>query len=379
MVCIIADDGNSDEIFNKQKMKEASKIKVLEICGGLSTEGIGVFLLNTFENIDREKFEIHFALATKYKQVFENQIISNGGKIHRTYEIGDGMIGKLKHGINLYKLIKKEKYEVVHSHMDFFNGLNLLVAFLARVPLRISHAHVANNHHPSFLATLYYWVMRNLISLFSNKKLGCSVAANQFVNKQGKVIFNGINIQKFRNKEQPFPENIVFDEEKKNIATVGRIDDAKNPFFIVNIIEELKKINRNFHFYWIGFGSLSKEVEQLILAKNLENEVSLLGTRNDVEKILNKMDVFILPSKYEGFGIVLAEAQAAGLPCLISENVPSDVNVGLCKTLELEKGEKNWALQINEILYNFEEPKSLNFENIDIRNTIIQIQNEYKN
>lgn len=75
-------------------MKEASKIKVLEICGGLSTEGIGMFLLNTFENIDQGKFEIHFALATKYQQVFENRIISKGGKIHRTYEIGEGLKGK---------------------------------------------------------------------------------------------------------------------------------------------------------------------------------------------------------------------------------------------------------------------------------------------
>ena len=102
-------------------MSVEKKIKILEISGGLSTEGIGVFLLNTFENIDKDRFQLDFALATKYEQVFEERIKQQGGKIYRTFEIGEGIKGKIKHAINLYKLLNREKYQVVHSHMDFFN------------------------------------------------------------------------------------------------------------------------------------------------------------------------------------------------------------------------------------------------------------------
>lgn len=356
-------------------MKEASRIKVLEICGGLSTEGIGMFLLNTFENIDQGKFEIHFALATKYQQVFENRIISKGGKIHRTYEIGEGLKGKLKHCINLYKLIKKDKYEVVHSHMDFFNGLNLLVAFLAKAPLRISHAHVAEKETNSITQKVYYFFMKLLINIFSNKKLGCSQNANMNINSGGKVIFNGINLTRF-NKHNFFPKDVFLDVNKKNIVTVGRIDDQKNPFFIVEIIKALSNIDDNFHFYWIGEGSLKKEIDKKIEEYNILKHITFLGIRNDVEKLLPKMNLFLMPSKYEGFPIVLVEAQASGLKCLISDNITNEINFGLCYKLSLKNNEVLWAKKIIEIA-NENKTTNVDLHKIDIKSTILTLQNEY--
>lgn len=359
-------------------MSVEKKIKILEISGGLSTEGIGIFLLNTFENIDKDRFQLDFALATKYEQVFEERIKQQGGKIYRTFEIGEGIKGKIKHAINLYKLLNREKYQVVHSHMDFFNGLNLLVAFLARVPMRISHAHVANNKEISFLVSLYYGAMRGLIQLFSTKKLGCSSAANQFVNGNGKVLWNGIDTEKFSKNQINLPENITIDKSKKNIITVGRMDEAKNPFYILKTIQELTKKNPQVHFYWIGWGSFYEEIKKRVEQNHWEHYISILGTRNDVERFLPKMDAFILPSKYEGFGIVLAEAQAAGLKCFISENVPPEVNIGLCETIPLDKGEKYWAEKINEFLTNEnKEISKVDLQKIDIRNTIITLEKEY--
>lgn len=361
-------------------MPRNKKIKVLEICGGLSTEGIGVFLLNAFENIDKEKFEIHFALATKYKQAFEDRIVTKGGKVFKTYEIGDGIRGKVKHFINLYKIIKKEKYDVVHSHMDFFNGFNLFIVFLAGVPLRISHAHIANNTHLSLVKKIYYSFMKIFIKLFSNKCLGCSVEANKFINGKGKVIYNGINVDKFQKKDYCFPKDIQFNKDYKNLITVGRIDNQKNPLYIVEIIYFLSKIRKDFHFYWIGTGSLYSEVKKKINELKINDKITLLGARNDVEVFLSQMDVFILPSKYEGFGIVLAEAQVAGLKCFISDKVPLNANLGLCEVISLNDGASTWAKKINSCLDDEKTMLSIQELNkIDIRNTTLSLQNEYLN
>lgn len=356
-------------------MNTQKKIKVLEVCGGLSTEGIGVFLLNTFENIDKEKFEIHFALATKYKQAFEDRILSQKGKIFRTYEIGDGLIGKIKHLINLYKFIKKEKYNVVHSHMDFFNGANLLVAFLAKVPIRISHAHVAEKYTNNFSKKMYYSFMRLLIFLFSNKKLGCSKNANENINIFGKVILNGVNLDRFR-KEKELPNDIIVDKNKMNILTVGRLDDQKNPFFIVKILHALKKYNDKFHFYWIGEGSLKNDVKMKVEELNLQSHITFLGVRNDVENILPNMNLFLMPSKFEGFPIVLVEAQACYLKCLISDIITDEINFGICYKLSLNESEELWAKKILELIKE-DNIKELDLEKINIKNTTKQLESEY--
>ena len=258
-------------------MNVEKKIKILEISGGLSTEGIGVFLLNTFENIDKDRFQLDFALATKYEQVFEERIKQQGGKIYRTFEIGEGIKGKIKHAINLYKLLNREKYDVVHSHMDFFNGFNLFIVFLAGVPLRISHAHIANNSQLSLIQKIYYALMKIFIRLFSNKGLGCSDEANEFINGKGKVIYNGVDVDKFQKKDYCFPNDIRFDKDYKNLITVGRIDNQKNPLYIVEIIYFLSKIRKDFHFYWIGTGSLYNEVKKKINELKIEDKITCDG------------------------------------------------------------------------------------------------------
>ena len=358
-------------------MNVEKKIKILEISGGLSTEGIGVFLLNTFENIDKDRFQLDFALATKYEQVFEERIKQQGGKIYRTFEIGEGIKGKIKHAINLYKLIKREKYQVVHSHMDFFNGVNLLVAFLARVPMRISHAHVANNFTKSFSKKIYYFIMKLMINLFSNKKLGCSENALKNINSNGKVIFNGVDLIKF-NYHNKLPNDIYIDFSKLNIITVGRIDDQKNPSFIVDIIRELKLMDLDFHFYWVGNGSLSNNTINKASQNNVENLITFLGVRKDVENILPSMNLFLMPSKFEGFPIVLVEAQACNLKCLISDVITEDINVGLCTKLSLNLGAKAWAEKIYRLTNEKREIK-IDLSKIDIKNTILELQKEYTN
>lgn len=360
-------------------MDTIRKTKILQVCGGLSTEGIGVFLLNTFENINQNKFVVDFAVATKYQQTFENRIKNKGGKILRTYEIGDGPLGKIMHSYNLYKIIRLGKYDVVHSHMDFFNGINLLIAFIAGARMRISHAHVSAIQSNTFIKKMYYIIMRSFITLFATERIGCSQNANKLINKHGTIILNGIDLDKFTPYTTVFPEEIALNN-KKRLITVGRISDVKNPFFLVDIINELSYLRKDFVFYWIGSGSLDSAVKNIIKEKKLNEYCKFLGVKNNIYNYLPLMDLFILPSKHEAFPTVLLEAQAAGLVCVISDKITDSINYGLCNKISLKEGPLIWAKQINKFLNDKKFEKQLsNLEQVDIKNTIKILENVYLN
>ncbi|WP_338449842.1 glycosyltransferase [Niallia oryzisoli] len=366
------------------------RIKVMQISSGLSTEGIGTFVLNTYENMNKENFDVSFALATDWKQHHEQRIIDYGGKIYRTAEIGKGLPGIIKHFINLIKILKKEgPFDVVHSHMDFFNGINVLAAFIAGVPVRISHAHVSvTDQNTPLFKKLYNITMKLLISTFSSLKIGCSVEANQYMNdlkwmeNKSKVIFNGIDLNRFSGdkKHTKLKDNLKLDADRINFITIGRIDPPKNPLFIVKIIKELKKIKSNIHLYWIGTGSLEKEVKQLVIQYELEGYISFLGTRDDVAEILSLMDFMLFPSKWEGLGIVLIEAQASGIPCFISNTIPKEADLGLCTVLSLDEDAESWAKKINQYInsktYN-NRIISEHLKKYNIKNTTKEIESIY--
>lgn len=341
---------------------ENQKVKVLIVVCGVSLEGIGTFVLNLFEHMDPEKVEIVFAVATKYKQFYEDRLINGGAKFIRTYEMGDGLVGIIKHFINLLRVIKREgPFDVLHTHMDFFNGINLIAGFLAGVPSRISHSHMSCGIgflSPKKRLTNYF--MRALIRVFSNRKLGCSVDANSYINGVKKTIVNvnevindGLDIKKFQKQINSKKEyNLSRNNERINFITIGRIVDEKKPLFIVEIMNELKKNKMNFHLSWVGTGALEKEVRSLIQEYKLHDNVSMLGSRSDIPELLDKVDFMILPSKWEGLGIVLIEAQASRVPCFISDTIPKEADVGLCTRIPINKTAKEWAKQITDHIYN---------------------------
>lgn len=364
-------------------------IKVLHITSGISTEGIGTFVLNAFEHINKEKVEMSLALATDWKQHHEDRIKKQGGKIYRTAEIGKGVPGIVKHFVNLIRLLKKEgPFDVVHSHMDFFNGLNVLAAFIAGVPIRISHAHLSVDKKLNRLhKRIYNSTMKFLISMFANYKLGCSKKANDYMNDLGfrknksKILMNGIDLNRFSlNRGQGRLSIPNLNKDKINFITIGRIDVQKNPLFIVEIIKELSKIRDDIHLYWIGTGSLENEVKRLVNTYKLENLITFLGTRDDVDKILSSMDFMLFPSKWEGLGIVLIEAQASGVPCFISDVIPNEADLGMCTVIKLHDDEMVWARKINRYINTESYNKNINkaeLRKFDIENTTKELERFY--
>lgn len=336
------------------------KYNVFNIGGGLATEGIGVFMFNTFNEIDKTKFNYDFILASKDKQYFEEEVVKLGGRVLKTYELSAGLKGKFLHFLNLYNILKQNKVHVVHSHMDFMNGMNLFVAFLAGIKVRVAHAHFYNLNDISFRLKVYRTLMKWMIKLFATHKIGCSLEAAQYMNQGGVVLFNGVNVAKFRSINKK-TNNVV------QIVTVGRVDYQKNPFFILDVLNALRYLGLNFHFHWIGHGSLYQPINIKIKELDLQNFITMHGVKGNIHEILPQMDIFLFPSLFEGLPISLLEAQFSGLQCYISENIPEVTNIGLCHQLNLNLGAHEWAHRIkfdidNNIKLNLDENKAKHFD-----------------
>ena len=345
------------------------KVKVLEIMHGLAPGGIESFVLNMHENIDKSNLDIRFAIACHGKQHHEERVLNQGGVIYRTNDL-NGIKNILKHFFSLIKLLKKEgPFDVVHSHIDFFNGINMVAAFIAGVPIRVAHAHNTNSAHtqneaPSLGIKMYRKVMRILVNTFSTSRLGCCREANIYLYGQNLgnddnsiVIHNGVDIEKFSYKNCPPIENVSIDKEKINLITIGRICEQKNSKFIVEIINELSKIRDDIHLYWVGKGPQEEDVKKLIEEYKLESNITLLGVRKDIPQLLSNMNYMLFPSKWEGLPVTLVETQVANVPCFVSDKITTEANLGLCTTISLEKNAQQWAREINKYIneksYNY--------------------------
>lgn len=364
-----------------KELNNKKRLRVLEISHGLAPGGIESFLINVFENIDKDKIEMSFAVACEGKQFYEDKVINEGAKVYHTSDL-NGIKNIVKHFFRLIKLLRKEgPFDVVHTNIDFFNGINLLAAFIVGVPVRISHSHNTNSAHArSVGATLpiriYRKVMRIIINTLSTRRLGCSKAANLYMYgekaKDTVVINNGVDFNKFKHDEEISDLNI--DKNEINFVTVGRMCEQKNSIFIVKIMNELVKLNNNFHLYWIGKGPKEDEIKTLISEYKLESKITLLGSRKDVPNIMTKMDFMIFPSKWEGLPVTLVEAQVANLPCFISDKITEEADLGLCTVISLEKNESQWA----KIMNSYIKSSNYNYKVLDDRINSFNIKNVVK-
>ena len=138
--------------------------------------------------------------------------------------------------------------------------------------------------------------------------------------------------------------------KRYNVLTVGRIIPQKNPQFIAQVFCEVCKMHDDVDLVWVGVGDLENECRNILSQNNILDRTHFLGSRNDVNEIMQCCDAFILPSNFEGLGIVLIEAQAAGLPCLASDTVPELANRGAVKFLALDRSARDWAIILCDIV-----------------------------
>ncbi|MEG1311458.1 MAG: glycosyltransferase family 1 protein [Romboutsia sp.] len=328
------------------------KKKILHVVGGMNIGGTETMLMNLYRKIHNN---IQFDFISYYDKdgYYDDEIRKLGGNVIRLEAPNKvGIVTAVK---GLKVAIKTNgKYESVHTHTLFNCGIGVLAAYLSGVKVRISHAHTTSDNNDGIVKKIYISLMRSIIKVFSTDYLSCSDNAGKYLfgkniveNKKYKKLPNYIDYESFINCDSKgsIREELVIEKDDIIVGHVGRFIKAKNHEFLIDVISELISKNPKVKGILVGTGHLEEEVKSKIKKLGLEDKVHILGIRDDINKIVNDMDLFILPSKYEGLGLVLLEAQAAGVPCLVSEAIQpeADLEVGLVERLNLADDLNIWS------------------------------------
>ena len=205
------------------------------------------------------------------------------------------------------KLVKSFRPDVVHAHMVHANIFTRLNRALCPVPKLICTAHSSNEGGKARM--LAYRLTNRLSDINTNvsqEATQAMISKGAFTKKTVVTVYNGINLNNFKNN----PKSIRLEQNTLNFITVGRFTDAKDYPNLINAFAILKKNNRAINLTIVGDGELRDQIESLIKELELEEDVTLLGRRSDIPQLLSQADIFVLASKFEGFGLVVAEAMA---------------------------------------------------------------------
>lgn len=367
------------------------KIKVLQMIGSLRTGGAEKVVYNFFRNMDHSNYEFHFLIYDVEVSHIEEEIISLGGNVYRIARPEKGYYKYYKNVLNI--MIEKGPFDVVHSHRMFNSGIIMKAAYKAGIPVRIAHSHSARFQvKRTYFDKVYHFIMRKTIKKYATEFLACSTDAGSylysspFFEEKGKVIYNGIELEKYKfdNSLRDEIRNKFNVKDSFCIGHVGRFAEVKNHSFILKVFKELLMLHKNSKLILVGDGELKNKITQEAKELGVHDNTLFLGNREDVNEILQMFDVFLFPSKYEGLGLSIIEAQAVGMKCVISDTIPHEVDLtSLITRVSLNDSPNKWAEQIlknktESTTKDREEIKKLYERGYDINKVIESISNIYQ-
>lgn len=337
-------------------------IRVLHYVGKMNRGGMETFIMNLYRNIDKKEIQFDFAVHSSKNGDYEDEIISYGGKFFQFPTMRSNPLAYRRAWRKFFKEHKNE-YEVFHFHTNSLaNVIALEEARRFNIPIRIVHSHstFANKGKLQIINNMLHHIHQKNIINFATDFCACSEKAAEWLfggmrlgDVNVKILKNGVDMNRY--KYNPLKRNLLRKElgldNKKVIGHIGAFLPVKNHKFLINIISKLHEQDSSIRAIFVGDGYLRSEIESQIEEKNLKNVIRLLGVRSDIEDLLQVMDIFVMPSLYEGLPVSLIEAQSSGVPILISDSITREVmineNVANCS---LNAEYKQWADIIMKIL-----------------------------
>lgn len=324
-------------------------IRVLHMIGSLEIGGSQAMIMNLYRNIDRTKVQFDFILDHPKNDYFVKEIKSLGGKIYFMPQFyGTNFFDVSKAWNNFFQ--EHPNYKILHSHVRSYASIYLAIAKKHGVKT-IIHSHSTSNG--TGLKSIVKRCLQYPLRYQADYLFACSQIAGEWLYGEKAIkgdnffiLNNAINTRKYkvdlatrlRVREQlGVKNNFVF-------GHVGRLHEAKNHMFLLDLFKSILKQKPESKLVIVGDGELREEIENKIADLELKKNVIMTGSRSDVPELLMAFDAFLFPSKWEGLPVTVVEAQAAELPCFVSDTVTKEVGISdLVHYLPIDKGTACWC------------------------------------
>ena len=325
-------------------------IRVLQVATYMGRGGLESMIMNYYRHIDREKVQFDFLVHRQERAAFDDEIESLGGRIYRLPRLVPWSKSYLT-ALNQF-FEEHPEYKIVHVHQDCLSSVILKVAAQHNIPVRIAHSHNSSqDKNLKYLVKIWY---KRYIPKYATNLFACGKDAGDwmFGGAPYQIINNAIDAALYcydPAKHEKIRRQLGI-ANKIVIGHVGRFSQPKNHPFLLEIFAALLKKEANAVLLLVGGGTDMQKMQAKAQTLGIAEKVRFLGIRSDVADLMQAMDVFVFPSLYEGLPVTMVEAQAAGLPCIISDQVPPEcvITDGLVDIMPLTESPENWAERILE-------------------------------
>ena len=328
--------------------------RILFISQYLNRFGTEAFMMSVFRGVDKSRFAVDFLLFSKQETDYSREVEAAGGRVFRVTSRRESMLGWHKQLKAFFKQHAHE-YHAIHFCSNSLTSMApIYYAHKYGIPVLVVHAHSssARGLHNRVLHRL----KRNYVRSITTHHFACSTEAGKwfFGNSPSVVIKNGVETPRYRYDEQMRAKvrmALNIPDDATVLGHVGRFSVEKNQTFILDIFATYINTHAGAKLMLVGNGPMLEEMKQKAQSLGIQDDVLFLGERSDVNELMQAMDLFVMPSTFEGLPFVLVEAQCAALPCVISDVISRDICITPNVTYQsLEQSAEVWAKTIEDVL-----------------------------
>lgn len=316
------------------------KIKIAMVTNHFGITGISTVILNYCKELDHHKYDLTVIAGQPIAEENRKECTEIG--IH-LIELPSRHQESAKHYSSLWKTLRKNQYDIVHVHGNSsMMAIELTIARLAGEKVRIAHSH--NSMCPNMKV---HRILNPYFRKIYTKALACGKMAGDWLFGENKfeVLPNGFYTELFAfdEVERKRVRKELDIEDKVVIGHIGRFNGQKNQGYLIEAFEQVAKVQSNVILLLVGTGPDFEKIKEIVDNSLYRNQIILYGVTKETRAMYSAMDVFALPSKYEGLPVVLLEAQITGLPCIVSDRVTKEVDFGEIQWLSIEENPESWA------------------------------------